>query len=724
MNTVFGVEGEIVSFGDTGELIESMYDEVQSLIAYAGRRRQIERQHHSIQSSYEIDEEEIEGAAQSVQELEHIYRQKREKNTRRLSLSNPATLPWLSLIESEGLDAFEQQVLWLLFFKAVAPDFRQFCTDWGLDQYGAESGREMCVGNVLQILCPGSIMTQMSVRRYFSIDAPLVAHHMVRLDTTLGECPSILETEIALTPRIVAWISGDPHRYVSDSSFLVEHPTDPLTQVILPPDQLGRILDLVTHYDTYRQRRRELGMDQTLTYGQGLVVLEYGPPGTGKTMLARALANYTHRPLISLRHGKNRWTDTEEELQALFREARLQKGIVFIDECENLCSRNSSELPTLLVELERAECIVLMATNRPQELAPELDRRFTLKMPFVLPDAKARKKIWEVHLSSVPLEADVDLKQMADAYPLAGGYIKNAVLAAVNLALARAGDAKLAIAMQDVEQGVRYQEKHVGRISQCRTISQPDLKLDQALLGPQAKEQVEYLVRMVQDGPRILRRYDLAEAPIKGCKILLQSPCRLTGLQAIEAWASELGKTLEVIDMQYLFHGGGDEAEYCNPNEVFAAASGTGHVVALIDANHRLEIDEGQSQEMQVFYRKLAAFEGTALVLTNGSKHMRLRSRLFHTQIQLDRPDETVQHAYWQKVLGVDAESDHALHWEYIAANYQLTLEEIQGVVQRMGLMRAGIGGKPFDRALFEQTILMEDGEKQGQWLFGSCIEN
>ena len=117
------------------------------------------------------------------------------------------------------------------------------------------------------------------------------------------------------------------------------------------------------------------------------------PPGTGKTLLARALANYTKRPLISLRHGANRWTDKDEELQTLFREARLQKGIVFIDECENLCSRDSSELPTLLVELERAECIVLMATNRPQELAPELDRRFTLKMTFALPDAKARQKI-------------------------------------------------------------------------------------------------------------------------------------------------------------------------------------------------------------------------------------------------------------------------------------------------------------------------------------------
>ena len=709
-------------FRTNDELIEAMYDEAQSLIAYAGRRRQLERKYHFVKSPLEIDDQDdIEGDQDKCEYLEQVYYKKRQANADRLSLSDANTLPWLNLIESQGLNDFEQQVLWLLFFKAVAPDFRQFCTDWELDRYGSENGKEMCVGNVLQILCPGPSLIQMNKRQHFSADAPLVAHHLVKLDTSAGGSPSILEAEISLTPRVVAWISGDTLSYTSDSPFSVERPADPMDQVVLPPEQLNRILDLVTNYDAYQERRNELGMNQTLTYGHGLVILEYGPPGTGKTLLARALANYTNRPLISLRHGENwPWIDSDEELQALFREARLQKGIVFIDECESLCSRDSSELPTLLVELERAECIVLMATNRPQELAPELDRRFTLKMPFALPDDKERRKIWDVHLGRVPLDADVDLKQLADAYPLAGGYIKNAVLAAINLALARAGDGELTIGMQDLEQGVRFQEKHVGRISRCRAISQPNLKRDQAFLGTQAHAQIEYMVQMVQNAPQVLRKYNLPEAPIKGCKIFLHSPCRLTGLQAVESWASELGKTLETIDMRYLFRGDGDDEEYCDPKEVFAAASGTGHLVAFIDSRYGQASDGEPTKEMLAFFRELAAFEGTALILTDKVKLKHAKPNPFHVHLNLEMPDETVRYTYWRTVLGVDLEDEATAHWEHLAADNPLTLEQIQGVVHRVGLMQAGGGSNSFDRALFEQAISLEGSTSQNQWLFDS----
>jgi len=44
-----------------------------------------------------------------------------------------------------------------------------------------------------------------------------------------------------------------------------------------------------------------------------------------------------------------------KDLPELFREARLQNGIAFIDECEQLCGVDSEELPQLLVELERTD---------------------------------------------------------------------------------------------------------------------------------------------------------------------------------------------------------------------------------------------------------------------------------------------------------------------------------------------------------------------------------
>ena len=68
-------------------------------------------------------------------------------------------------------------------------------------------------------------------------------------------------------------------------------------------------------------------------------------------------------------------------------------------------------------------------------------RRVEFAVDFDEPSVSEREALWRCHLpSSAPLADDVDLAELASFYPMVGGLIRNASVAAGFLAAA-AGDA-------------------------------------------------------------------------------------------------------------------------------------------------------------------------------------------------------------------------------------------------------------------------------------------
>lgn len=177
-------------------------------------------------------------------------------------------------------------------------------------------------------------------------------------------------------------------------------------------------------------------------------VLLVGPPGTGKTLLAKAVAGEAKVPFFSLSGsdfvemfvgvGASRVRD-------LFAQAKAKSpAIIFIDEIDaigrargrgNITGGNDERentLNQLLTEMDGfgtdTNVIVMAATNRADILDKALMRagRFDRSIYVDLPELHERRQIFDVHLSKIKLDENVDREFLAKQTPgFSGADIAN-----------------------------------------------------------------------------------------------------------------------------------------------------------------------------------------------------------------------------------------------------------------------------------------------------------
>src|SRR5215813_13006428 len=202
-------------------------------------------------------------------------------------------------------------------------------------------------------------------------------------------------------------------------------------------------------------------------------VLLVGPPGTGKTLLARAVAGEAKVPFFSL--SGSEFVEMfvgvgAARVRDLFGQAEAKAPcIVFIDELDALGKvrvqtpmgsheEREQTLNQLLAEMDgfdgRKGIIIMGATNRPEVLDPALLRpgRFDRQVLVDKPDVRGREDILRIHVKTVKIADNVDLKVMAARTAgFAGADLANLVNEAALLA---GRNDKRAVDMKDFDSAI------------------------------------------------------------------------------------------------------------------------------------------------------------------------------------------------------------------------------------------------------------------------------
>lgn len=190
---------------------------------------------------------------------------------------------------------------------------------------------------------------------------------------------------------------------------------------------------------------KEWGLGETIEYGKGMTFLFYGPPGTGKTHSVGCIAKTCGKEVLTIGAAEIQSSEpggANRNIQEAFKTATKEKKILFLDECDSLISSREglgmilgSEVNTLLTEIEKYEGILVLATNRVENLDAALERRISLIVEFKEPNHTLRQEIWTKILpKKLPLAKGITAEKLAD-HKLTGGQIKNVLLQAARLAL-------------------------------------------------------------------------------------------------------------------------------------------------------------------------------------------------------------------------------------------------------------------------------------------------
>lgn len=234
-------------------------------------------------------------------------------------------------------------------------------------------------------------------------------------------------------------------RLTLSSGVKLVRPNASWKQLVLPADRaqqlreaLGRLLHQARVLDDW-------GFLEGRPGARGVRMLFAGPPGTGKTLAAEVLAHEigAHLLVVDISRVVSKWIgETEKNLAEVFDAAERVQAVLLFDEADALFGKRTEvsdahdryanlETAYLLARLERFDGLAILSTNLRQNIDAAFIRRLEFVVEFDEPGLNERVDLWRCHLpEKAPIGADVDLERLAGLYPVVGGVIRNAAVAA------------------------------------------------------------------------------------------------------------------------------------------------------------------------------------------------------------------------------------------------------------------------------------------------------
>jgi len=563
-----------------------------------------------------------------------------------------------------------------------------------------------------------TLQAQIEHRKHFYKSAVLVREGILVLHgDELGA--DLTQTLAEIDRRMLDFVVGLDTEFseLMDGSHLYTPQVD-IEEVVLADAKKQLVLDTVRHFDTFMQASRKLDLHKRLTYGRGMVLLFYGPSGTGKTMMANALAALIGKKVLMINFPSLGANSAGAILKLVFREAKIHDAILFFDECESIFmdrTKGNLQVNTVLTELERHEGLCILATNRPMDLDEAMHRRITLAIEFTKPDLLLRERIWRsMAPPKLPLGDDVDFMLLARKYELQGGFIKNAWLSALSIAVSRDGLSPT-VTMADLHAGASHQLRGRLAMSNFDRGIVPQHGLEEVVLPEGIKEKLRHMVN-----------YSKAQAVLFGQWGFQQQHGRAQGITALfhgdpgtgktmaaEAIGFDVVRPLMIVNCAQLMDKYvGESAK--NIEKVFVEAKGQDAVLVFDEAEGlfgQRTSDGGStarhdSMNTGVLLHHMEEFSGIAIAITNRYAQVDTAfHRRFKFILEFATPDAGMRSKLWRMHIPEAAPLAPDVDFNELGQRFELSGGHIKSAVFRAAV-EASLHTDPDKRRITMAALL------------------
>ncbi len=598
--------------------------------------------------------------------------------------------PLVQICRRFRLNSFEQKCLLLALAIHIEPRMAALVAKSGTDTFA----RAVTVRLALERFC-ATPTERLAARQSFLPSSRLLRHRLIVMGRTeVGASEGLIARRFELTTPTLRFILREHELSESVARVAsIELPNVALLNVVLEPRQMNQIMELIDHYRGYRALISDWGFDRVLPYGRGLTLLFSGPSGTGKTLLAQALATHSGRSLIALSAADlPEGEGLDAMLRDIFSEATMRDSLVLVDECEALLGRADKRKATAFKAIEEFEGILVLVTNHPEMLDEGLERRIIYHLPFEIPGPDLRRQIWEVHLPpEVPLQGDIDLDVLANTYDFSGGTIKNAILMAVNRALAET-PRKPALTMKLLEAGCRSQLRYA--LESLTERSTTHLRLEDIVLPERAYRQVREIIAACGNQSVVLNRWGFGRRLVtgKGITVLFDGPPGTGKTFCAEIIAGEFDRALYRVNIPEVVSKWVGETEK-HLKAIFQQAR-VSHAMLLFDeadalfstriAETKTSTDRYANMEVNLLLQEIERFPGVCILTTNtyGALDKALIRRI-QFRVTFEEPNREQRERIWRVLCPAEAPLAEDVDFGDFAQQYELTGAMIKNVLLR-----------------------------------------
>jgi SpoVK/Ycf46/Vps4 family AAA+-type ATPase len=527
----------------------------------------------------------------------------------------------------------------------------------------------------------------------------------------------LLAHELRVPSRVVSYALG--HEALDEEIAPVARltlPTQDISQIVLPTEDVEGITGLLEHYATYREDAARVGLHEVLPIGRAVVIQITGAPGTGKSMLVEAVANHLGRRLLTVSSSKLASDDRlfGDRVDKIFFEAQQRAAVLCFDGCEALFSSRNPRAPTLFRQLEEHDGIVVLVTSDAQSIDFALERWVAYHLKLSTPPPDLRDRIWRLHLpEDAPVASDVDIAALAEQFEFTGGQIRNAVLIALNRALARGGDV---ILDQDLlERSAQAQLRaDMDELSEKTHIK---LRLTDLVLPDKELR----LVGEVLDAAKV-RNYVLTHwgfgrrlATGRGIVCLFSGEPGTGKTLCAEILAAELERPLFRVSIPRIMSKWVGETEK-NISKIFSKARASQSILLFDEADSLFtsrvkvesSVDRFANMETNLLLQEIERFDGLCILTTNHEKNIdEAFQRRIQFKIYFPFPDVAHRALIWETLIPKECPREEGIDYELLGTNFELSGGYIKNAIVRAAY-RAAVDRRPISMQDIEGSAEQE----------------